>query len=78
MVSLYYMAQSQHKKWSLYVLKLENDKWYIGITSKTPEERYWQHKNGYLAAKWTKKYKPLGIHDTKDLGGVLYRAGPAL
>lgn len=62
------MAQTQHKKWWLYVLKLESDKWYVGITSKTPKERFWQHKNGYLAARWTKKYKPLSIYDTKDLG----------
>lgn len=58
----------QSKHYWLYVLRLEEDKFYIGITSHTPEERFQQHKNGFLAAEWTKLYKPLSIEQTKDLG----------
>lgn len=54
-------------RWTLYILKLEQDKWYVGITSKTVEYRFKQHKNGF-GANWTRKYKPLEIVDTKDLG----------
>lgn len=60
--------QEFHKKhfW-LYVLKLENDKWYVGITSRTPEHRFKQHMNGF-GANWTRNYKPIKIHYTQDLG----------
>ena len=49
-------------------MRLEQDKFYIGITSKTPEVRFQQHKNKYFAAEWTKLYKPQKIEQTKDLG----------
>lgn len=58
------------KHWTLYILKLEKDRWYIGITTKTPKERFDQHKHGYMAARWTKAYRPLTIHDVHDLGVV--------
>jgi predicted GIY-YIG superfamily endonuclease len=58
------------KHWWLYVLKLEQGKYYVGITSKTPEERFSEHKNKYMAARWTKKYKPLEIFYKQDLGFV--------
>lgn len=59
---------TNHKRWRLYILKLEHDKWYVGITSKTPEERYDQHLRGIWAAEWTKIHKPLSIHAAEDLG----------
>lgn len=58
----------KEKRYWLYVLKLEQGKYYIGITSKTAEERFQQHKNEYFAAEWTKIYKPLEIEQKKDLG----------
>ncbi len=58
------------KNYWLYVLKLENNKYYIGITSKTPEYRFRQHVNGFAGAAWTKIHKPLSIHFTKNLGIV--------
>lgn len=57
-----------HKHWKLYILKLEQDKWYVGITSQSVEKRFRQHKSGFAGAKWTKIYKPIKIHDVKDLG----------
>lgn len=56
------------KRWWLYVLELEKDKFYVGITSKTPEARMQEHINGFLGANWTKHYKPIRILDKKDLG----------
>lgn len=57
------------KHWTLYILKLEQGKWYVGITSKKLEIRFEQHarKRG---AYWTMKYKPLEIELVEDLGIV--------
>ena len=41
----------------LYVLKLEDECWYVG-TSQTPMKRALKHLNGRGAA-WTRKHKPL-------------------
>lgn len=58
------------KRWWLYILALENGKWYVGITSKTPEERFAEHKLGKRAAYWTMEHKPLNIELVEDLGIV--------
>lgn len=58
------------RHWWLYVLKLEQDKWYVGITSKTPKHRFLQHIHGFAGANWTRKYHPLEIHDKHYLGEV--------
>ena len=58
----------QKSRWQLYVLKLEQDKWYIGITSRSVEKRFREHQRCFAGANWTKKYKQLKINDTKDLG----------
>lgn len=56
--------------WQLYVLKLEDGKYYVGITSKTPEERTREHLNGIRTAYWTAKHKPLKVIHTEDLGTI--------
>lgn len=61
-------VDNQKKHYWLYVLKLEGSKYYIGITTQTPEIRLYEHKNGIRAAYWTKKYTPKKIIDRKDLG----------
>lgn len=61
-------TKAGQKHWWLYVLKLENEKWYVGITTQTPEKRYEQHRKGFTAARWTRKYRPVSLADTKDLG----------
>lgn len=58
------------KHWKLYVLKLENSKWYVGITTKTAEERFLEHILKKRGAYWTMKHKPLAIELTEDLGIV--------
>ena len=58
------------KNWWLYILELEGDKWYVGITSTHPEIRYREHKIGRRAAYWTMKHKPIRIESYEDLGLV--------
>lgn len=59
-----------YKKWWLYILKLEGGKWYVGITTKHPEERFLEHKLGKRAAYWTMEHKPIEIELVEDLGVV--------
>lgn len=59
-----------HKRWWLYILKLEHDKWYVGITSKTPDERYREHKNNIRAAAWTRAHRPIKLYDSQNLGEI--------
>lgn len=56
--------------WWLYVLRLQDGKFYVGITSKTPEIRMQEHLNGVRVAYWTAKHKPLEIIHTEDLGVI--------
>lgn len=58
------------KRYWLYVLALTSGKYYVGITTKTPERRFKEHATGFNGAAWAKKYKPLRILDRKDLGVV--------
>ena len=60
------------KNYSLYVLKLEEDKWYVGVTANSPEYRFEQHRSGFAGANWTKLHKPLEIFDQKELGRMTY------
>lgn len=45
---------------SIYVLKLEGGKFYIG-QAKDVSARFSQHLKGKLSSDWTKKYKPIEI-----------------
>lgn len=56
--------------WWLYILELEQGKWYVGITSKNPKVRFEEHKLGKRAAYWTIKHKPIRIESYEDLGHV--------
>lgn len=44
---------------SVYVLKLENEKYYVGKTEKKVQDRFLEHMNDGVA--WTRLYKPIGI-----------------
>lgn len=46
---------SVQKRWNLYVLRLANNKYYVGITTKTPEERMQEHLQRIMGAAWTQK-----------------------
>jgi predicted GIY-YIG superfamily endonuclease len=49
----------------IYVLRLHNDKWYVGRTSNV-ERRFEQHMNGD-GAKWTFLHKPINIHEIREI-----------
>ena len=49
-----------------YILELENDNWYVGITERGTERLY-EHFCG-LGAKWTKLHKPVRIHKVEYIG----------
>jgi len=44
-----------------YILKLENNKWYVGKTANL-NLRIAQHYTGTGGAGWTKRHKPIKIH----------------
>lgn len=48
----------------IYVLKLEQDKYYVGNTERPIQERIQEHFNG-SGTEWTRKYKPLEVLFTK-------------
>lgn len=50
---------------SLYVLQLEDNKWYIGKTADIAS-RFKQHASG-KGSMWTKSYKPVKIVETRRL-----------
>ena len=62
------MHEQTKKHFWLYVLKLQSGKYYVGITTKTPEARLQEHLKGIRAAYWTMQYKPISIIARKDLG----------
>lgn len=63
--------KSPLKYFWLYALKLESNKYYVGITTKKdPQERIDQHISGFYGARWTKKYRPIETLEIKDLGYV--------
>lgn len=55
----------ENKPFILYVLQLENNNWYIGIT-RNLDRRYKRHYKG-KGAMWTKRHKPIAIYYTKQL-----------
>lgn len=54
---------------NLYVLRLLEGKYYIGITHKTILERVSQHKKG-KGAIWTKIYKPIDIVESLKTNNI--------
>jgi predicted GIY-YIG superfamily endonuclease len=55
------------KRLHVYVLKLQKNKWYVGVTTKNPEDELAAHKAG-KGNSWTKQYKPIAIHFKRDMG----------
>jgi predicted GIY-YIG superfamily endonuclease len=48
------------KQMKIYVLELQQGKFYVGITNKPVRERFEEHQSGNGSA-WTRKYRPLGV-----------------
>ena len=53
---------------TLYVLQLEDDKWYVGKTDDIAK-RYEQHKSG-KGSEWTKLYKPVKVMETFQVTSI--------
>ncbi len=53
---------------TLYILQLEDDKWYVGKTDDV-QKRYEQHKSG-KGSEWTKLYKPVKIVGTYPVTSI--------
>ena len=53
---------------NLYILKLIENKYYVGITKNLPY-RFSQHKKG-VGSEWTKLYKPIDIIQTFETTDV--------
>lgn len=65
------MQNDGHRRqYWLYVLRCNGAKWYVGITTKTPEVRFAEHRYNIRAAGWTRMHKPIEIFDRRDLGFV--------
>lgn len=58
----------QYKLWYIYVLELEDNHWYVGITVDL-SHRFTSHFTG-VGAKWTMLHKPLRVYDIKELGYI--------
>ena len=69
MTSASHLIQMALNKQSiLYVLQLEDDKWYVGKTDDIAK-RFEQHKTGKGSA-WTKLYKPVKISETRPITSI--------
>ena len=52
------------KPFNIYILKLSNDKYYVGKTSKSVIDRFNTHKRGLgFGSSWTKLHTPIKILD---------------
>jgi predicted GIY-YIG superfamily endonuclease len=61
---------SSSRPFWLYVLQLQDGKYYVGMTNrKSPNDRIKQH-GGARGARWTHKHKPLGVLEVRSLGDV--------
>lgn len=45
---------------TIYILHLNNNKYYVGKTNRLIDDRYKEHLDG-IGSFWTKKYKPLSV-----------------
>ena len=65
-VAIICAKKNQLKIFMGYILQLENDNWYVGITARGTDRLY-EHFCG-LGAKWTKLHKPVSIHNVSYIG----------
>jgi len=61
-----YVDMNKPRLWYAYLLLLENDKYYIGITGNV-KRRFETHSRG-KGAQWTAKHKPVSILEVRTLG----------
>lgn len=58
-----------HESYRVYVLRLEGDHFYVGLTSGPPAIRIAQH-GGKHGAAWTKLHPPVSLVETIPLQGA--------
>jgi len=58
-------ATTRNDYWSLYVLKLQDACYYVGITT-CPEKRLKEHTTGERSTDWTEQHKPVGVAEVRD------------
>lgn len=59
------------RNFKLYVLKLEHEKYYVGITAqKDWQDRIKQHEHGFYTAQWVKKHPLVATIKVKELGYI--------
>jgi predicted GIY-YIG superfamily endonuclease len=46
---------------TVYVLKCDNDKYYVGRTTRDVEVRFQEHRNGSAGPEWTRLHSPIRI-----------------
>lgn len=64
---------SSRRHFKLYVLKLANEKYYVGLTArKKILDRINEHRFG-VGAKWALLHKPVRVIETEDLGYISKR-----
>lgn len=57
------------KHYWIYVLELNDGKYYVGLTTqRNAEQRIAQHKNGFFSAQWVKKHQYKSTLQVHDLG----------
>lgn len=61
--------KNKTKNYTIYVLKLENNCWYIGSTSNV-DNRFKQHVDKNGGSWWTENNTPISIHETRYIGQV--------
>lgn len=65
------MDYKQKKHYWLYILKLEHNKYYVGITAhKDPQVRIDQHISGYMQARWISKHPYIDTVEIIDIGTI--------
>ncbi len=55
--------------WTLYVLKLEQGKWYVDVTASDPQTQLKRHQAG-RGAQWTQRFKPVDVSYAKEFGTI--------
>lgn len=56
---------TRHDYWSVYVLKLQDGCFYIGMTT-SPEKRIREHVVGERSVDWTDEHKPVDVLEVRE------------
>lgn len=67
-------SDKDKKHYWLYVLLLNESKYYVGKTSrKDPYDRIDQHLHKFYSAEWVKKYGFLDVKEVIDIGNISHQ-----